>query len=67
MEHWVSSFFSFNTNQRCLHKLGNEVYDANWSYKLQVYERYFPGQLIQTSESGTLSKDAEKIIKELQS
>ncbi|WP_127165961.1 RecQ family ATP-dependent DNA helicase [Veillonella sp. CHU732] len=47
--------------------LGNEEYDARWADKLQIYERYFPGQLIKTYESGTLSKDVEKLIQELQS
>ena len=47
--------------------LGNEEYDARWADKLQIYERYFPGQLIKTYESGTLSKDVEKLIKGLQS
>ena len=47
--------------------LGNEEYDARWADKLQIYERYFPGQLIKTYESGTLSKDVEKLIEELQS
>ena len=47
--------------------LGNEEYDARWTDKLQIYERYFPGQLIKTYESGTLSKDVETLIEELQS
>lgn len=47
--------------------LGNEEYDARWADKLQIYERYFPGQLIKTYESGTLSKDVEKLIEKLQS
>ena len=47
--------------------LGNEEYDARWTDKLQIYERYFLGQLIKTYESGTLSKDVETLIEELQS
>ena len=42
--------------------LGNESYSENWSNKMDIYEKYFPGQLIKTYESGVISIDAEKII-----
>ena len=42
--------------------LGNEKYSEDWSNKLDIYEKYFPGQLLKTYESGTISSDAEKII-----
>lgn len=45
--------------------LGVEDYDKRWAEKLRVYEKFFPGQLRKTYESGTLSNDAQKIINEL--
>lgn len=45
--------------------LGNEDYDENWAKKSKIYEKYFPGLLIKTYESGALSVDAQKIIDEL--
>lgn len=45
--------------------LGNEEYDANWSHKMDVYEKYYPGRLYKTYESGSISTDAESIIGEL--
>lgn len=45
--------------------LGNEEYDDNWVKKLDIYENYFPGQLIRTYESGALSNDAQRIIDQL--
>lgn len=42
--------------------LGKEDYDNNWIYKLEVYEKYFEGQMVKTYESGVLSKDAKKLI-----
>ena len=47
--------------------LGNEKYSENWSNKMDIYEKYFPDQLIKTYESGALSSDAEKIIKKIKS
>ncbi len=44
--------------------LGNTGYDQNWAHKVKVYNKYFPGQLIRTYESGVLSTDAMRIIKE---
>lgn len=45
--------------------LGQEQYDANWLKKLDIYETYFPKQLIKTYESGALSKEAERQIKQM--
>ena len=45
--------------------LGQEVYDDNWAKKMKVYEEYFPGKLVKTYESGTISKDAERLIKNI--
>ena len=42
--------------------LGKEDYDNNWKYKLEVYEKYFEGQMVKTYESGVLSKDARRLI-----
>ena len=42
--------------------LGNEKYSEDWSNKMDIYEKYFPGRLIKTYESGAISSDAEKII-----
>ncbi len=42
--------------------LGNEQYSEDWGNKIDIYKKYFPGQLIKTYESGVISNDAEKII-----
>lgn len=42
--------------------LGFEDYDENWARKIDIYEKYYPGQMIKTYESGVLSKEAEKNI-----
>lgn len=42
--------------------LGNEEYNSRWKRKLDIYEAYYPGQLIKTYESGALSRDAKRII-----
>ena len=42
--------------------LGFEDYDENWVRKINIYEKYYPGQMIKTYESGVLSKDAESKI-----
>ncbi|WP_242839379.1 RecQ family ATP-dependent DNA helicase [Oribacterium sp. P6A1] len=47
--------------------LGNEKYDSDWLNKIDIYEKYFPGQLYRTYESGAISQDAENVIRELQS
>lgn len=45
--------------------LGNEQYSDDWSDKMDIYEEYFPGQLLKTYESGVISSDAEKIIQKI--
>lgn len=45
--------------------LGNEQYSDDWSEKMDIYEEYFPGQLLKTYESGAISSDAEKIIEKI--
>lgn len=45
--------------------LGNESYSEGWSNKMDIYEKYFPGKLIKTYESGAISTDAEKIIRKM--
>ena len=45
--------------------LGRDSYDANWNYKLDIYEKYYPGQMIRSYESGTLSESVKKIIQNL--
>ncbi len=42
--------------------LGKEDYDNNWINKLDVYEKYFEGQMVKTYESGALSRDAKHLI-----
>lgn len=42
--------------------LGFEEYDENWARKIDIYEKYYPGQMIKTYETGVLSKEAEKNI-----
>lgn len=45
--------------------LGNEKYSTDWSNKMDIYEKYFPGQLLKTYESGAISGDAEKLINKI--
>lgn len=45
--------------------LGNEQYSDDWAAKMDIYEEYFPGQLLKTYESGAISSDAEKIIQKI--
>lgn len=45
--------------------LGNEQYDSNWNYKMDVYEKYFPGKMIKSYESGTISKSAKSLIEKI--
>lgn len=42
--------------------LGNEKYDSDWAFKMDIYEGYYHGLLYKTYESGALSQDAERII-----
>lgn len=45
--------------------LGNEKYSENWSNKMEIYEKYYPGQLLKTYESGAISLDAEVVINKI--
>jgi len=36
---------------------------AHWEKKRAWYERFFPGQLVTTEESGELSKQADEVIR----
>ena len=45
--------------------LGTEDYDISWSKKMNIFENYFPNQLIKTYENGAISKDAQKLIDKL--
>ena len=45
--------------------LGNEKYSEDWSNKMDIYEKYFPGRLLKTYESGAISSDAEKLIERI--
>lgn len=45
--------------------LGEAKYDKDWLHKLDVYNTFFPGQLIKTYESGVISSDAKKLIEEI--
>ena len=47
--------------------IGNEKYSEDWSKKMDIYDKYFPNQLLKTYESGALSSDAEKIIANIKS
>ena len=45
--------------------LGNEKYSENWLIKIDIYEKYYPGQLLKTYESGAISQDAEAQINKI--
>jgi hypothetical protein len=47
-----------------LGRLDQEDYRRHWEIKKAWYEKFFPGRLVTTSESGNLSLDANKIIDE---
>ena len=42
--------------------LDDEGYSNHWDTKKAWYNKFFPGRLVTTEESGNLSKDAEAII-----
>ena len=42
--------------------LDQEDYRLDWEDKMAWYETHFPGQLITTEESSTLSQEARQII-----
>lgn len=44
--------------------LDQQKYRDRWEKKRAWYEQFFPGQLITTEESGRLSMDAERVIRE---
>lgn len=45
-------------------RIQNKIQDANhWKDKKAWYDRFFPGRLITTEESGSLRKDANEAIK----
>lgn len=68
---WIEPDFTlYLANDRVLYwehigMLGQAQYDSNWLKKLDIYETFFPGRLIKTYESGALSKEAEKLIKDI--
>jgi len=43
-------------------RLDREDYRNHWETKKEWYERFFPGRLVMTLESGDLSKDSNAII-----
>lgn len=45
--------------------MNREDYSVHWAEKLKVYKQYFPGQLVRTYESGTISRMTESIIGQL--
>ena len=47
-----------------LGRLDNEEYRNHWGTKKAWYDRFFPGRLVTTHESGELSKDANDLIEQ---
>ena len=45
--------------------MNRDDYSSHWSEKLKIYQQYFPGQLIRTYESGSISRMTESIIEQL--
>ncbi len=45
-----------------LGRLDNDEYRHHWETKQEWYNKFFPGRLVTTLESGTLSKEAETLI-----
>lgn len=45
--------------------LGREDYDLNWAKKMDIYDRYFPNQMVKTYESGAIATDAVKLIERI--
>lgn len=45
--------------------LGQAKYDNDWLNKLNIYDTYFPNQLVKTYESGALSVAAEKLLQDI--
>ncbi len=42
--------------------IGVESYDKRWLEKMEIYQNYFPGMLVTTVESATLSDSAKSLI-----
>jgi hypothetical protein len=45
-----------------LGRLDNDDYRHHWETKKAWYDKFFPGRLVTTQESGMLSKEAEALI-----
>ena len=45
--------------------MNQEKYNSDWGQKIQIYQQYFPGQLIRTYENGVISKQTQEIIEKL--
>lgn len=48
-----------------LGRLDLEEYRQNWEFKKRWYERFFPGQLVTTEESSSVSRQAERLLTQL--
>lgn len=61
---WIEPDFTIKlSNNRKIYwehvgMLGKEDYDIRWSQKIDIYNRYFPGCMVKTYESGSLSKSS---------
>ena len=42
--------------------IGDEKYDINWSFKLDIYRKYFSEQLLKTYEGTNISESSMEII-----
>ena len=45
--------------------LGSEKYDRDWLFKMNIYEKYFPRQLLKTYEGVAISESALDLIEEI--
>jgi len=45
--------------------IGDEKYDMDWTFKLDIYRRYFPKQLLKTYEGKNISESSMEIINNL--
>ena len=67
---WIEPDFTLYVGNRIYYwehvgMLGKEDYDEHWSEKIDIYNQYFPKQMIKTYESGALSQDVERLIKDI--
>ena len=68
---WIEPDFTIKlSNNRKIYwehvgMLGKEDYDTRWSQKIDIYNRYFPGCMVKTYESGSLSKDVKYLIEKI--